>query len=149
MSLSDWQKNGWIKAHQSSPAEIADLLALAERDLKDARAKGLSEDWRFAIAYNAALQAASAALAASGFAVSKGDSNHFRVLQSLSLTIGTDKKTVDRWDAYRKKRSISIYDVVGAITSAEAREILAAARELVDDIRAWLASTHPELMPAP
>lgn len=149
MSLQDWQKNGWIKTHQSTPAEIADLLAVAERDLKDARAKGLSDDWRFAIAYNAALQAASTALAASGFTVSKGDSNHFRVLQSLSLTIGMDKKSVERWDAYRKKRSITIYDVAGAITNAESKEIIAAARELVDEIRAWLVTTHPKLMPAP
>jgi hypothetical protein len=82
MNLADWHKNGWIKPHQTSPQEIADL--------KDAKAKGLSDDWRFNIAYNAALQTATAALAASGYTVAKGDSNHFRVIQSLAFTIGLD-----------------------------------------------------------
>ena len=44
MSLEDWRKNGWLKPHKPSPAEIADLLALDDRDLKDCRAKGLSND---------------------------------------------------------------------------------------------------------
>lgn len=48
--------------------ELADQLALADRDLRNARAKGLDDDWRFGIAYNAALQAATAALVASGYA---------------------------------------------------------------------------------
>ena len=58
----DWQRHGWVKAHQTSSQEVADLLALAERDLKDCRAKGLSDDLKFSIAYNAALQASNAAL---------------------------------------------------------------------------------------
>ncbi len=32
MSLEDWRKNGWLKVHRTSAAEIADLFALAERD---------------------------------------------------------------------------------------------------------------------
>ena len=36
MSLDDWLIDGWLKSHQARPAEIADLLALA--DLKDCRA---------------------------------------------------------------------------------------------------------------
>jgi hypothetical protein len=32
--LEDWRKTGWLKPHTPSPAEIADLLALAERDLR-------------------------------------------------------------------------------------------------------------------
>jgi len=102
MSLADWQKNAWVKPHETSPEEIADLLAVAARDLKDARAKGLSDDWRFNIAYNAALQTATAALAAAGYTVAKGDSNHFRVIQSLAFTVGLEPDQVDRFDQYRK-----------------------------------------------
>ena len=43
-SLENWRKNGWLKPHTSSPAEIADLLALAERDLKDLQGK-TGSDW--------------------------------------------------------------------------------------------------------
>jgi hypothetical protein len=37
MSLKQWFDNGWIKQHRSSRQEIADLLAIVERDLNDAR----------------------------------------------------------------------------------------------------------------
>lgn len=67
MSLDEWLQNGWLAAHQTSPAEIHDLLAVARRDLADAAVPGLSADWRLAIAYNAVLQAATAALAAAGY----------------------------------------------------------------------------------
>lgn len=65
MSLSDWVKNGWITEQKSSRDEIRDLLVVVERDLHDCRTAGLSSDWRFNIAYNAALQAATAALGSS------------------------------------------------------------------------------------
>ena len=35
MSLSDWEKNGWLKAHQTSREEIQNLLNIVRRDLKD------------------------------------------------------------------------------------------------------------------
>jgi len=64
VSLQDWLKNAWVTAHKSSAHEIKGLLALVERDLLDCRTSELSADWRFNIAYNAALEAATAALAA-------------------------------------------------------------------------------------
>lgn len=53
MSLSDWERNGWLVQHRTNRKEIADLLGLVDRDLRDRAAKGLSEDWQLAIAYNA------------------------------------------------------------------------------------------------
>ena len=67
MSLQSWQENSWLYEHQTSPQEIANLLAVADRDLADCRTPGLSADWRLNIAYNAALQAATAGLYASGY----------------------------------------------------------------------------------
>jgi hypothetical protein len=65
--LRDWKKNSWLAEHKSSPEEIAALFAIVERDLASAKVAGLGDDWRLSIGYNAALQAATAALAASGF----------------------------------------------------------------------------------
>ncbi len=45
MSLSDWERNGWLTRHESSPNEIRDLLDVVERDLADRAAEGLSADW--------------------------------------------------------------------------------------------------------
>ncbi len=55
MSLQSWLENGWLRRHKTSKKEIADLLKIIERDLKDAEG-GISDDWRFGIAYNAALK---------------------------------------------------------------------------------------------
>ncbi|KPK80204.1 MAG: hypothetical protein AMJ81_12350, partial [Phycisphaerae bacterium SM23_33] len=88
MSLEDWRSSGWLSSHQSSAREVVELLALADRDLRDCQAAGLSADWKFNIAYNALLQAATAALAA-GYRASR-ESHHYRVLQSLALTVGLD-----------------------------------------------------------
>lgn len=87
MSLRDWLVSGWLLEHRTGPREIADILAIVDRDLKDSTVRGLSPDWRFNIAYNAALQAATAALAAAGYRAAR-ESHHFRVLQSLTFTLG-------------------------------------------------------------
>ena len=55
MSLKQWQEHGCIRPHKTSPQEIAGLLAIVERDLADARGD-ISSDWKFGIAYNAALK---------------------------------------------------------------------------------------------
>jgi len=93
MSLEDWLKNGWLVEHKTSPLEIAELLAIVNRDLSDCQVKGLDPDWKLNIAYNAALQAATAALATSGYRASR-EAHHYRVIQTLVLTIGTDDKLV-------------------------------------------------------
>ncbi len=64
VSLQDWLKKGWLVEHQTSRKEIADLLGMADRDLVQCQTPHLSADWQLGIAYNAALQAAIAALAA-------------------------------------------------------------------------------------
>lgn len=86
MSLQDWLKNSWLVEHKTSPQEIADLLGVAERDRGDCKTVGLSADCRMNIAYNAALQAATAALAAVGYRAAR-DSHHYRVIQSLAYTL--------------------------------------------------------------
>ena len=104
MSLADWFNNGWLVEHKTSPQEIADLFGVADRDLADSRAAGLSADWRMNIAYNAALQAASAALAAAGYRATRG-SHHYRVIQSLAHTMQADTRLIAQLDQFRKKRS--------------------------------------------
>jgi hypothetical protein len=146
VSLSDWARNGWLVEHKTSPQEINGLLGVADRDLRDCAAKGLSDDWRLAIAYNAALQCATAALAASGYRASR-ESHHFRIIQSLSLTLGVDDKLVAQLDAFRKKRNVSDYERAGAVSGAEADAIAALARTLRKRVEDWLRQNHPALLP--
>src|SRR4051794_23472511 len=112
MSLEQWRANAWITPHVPSPTEIQQFLDAADRDLTDAAASPLSDDWRFAIAYNAGLQLATAALHASGYRAARGQSHHLRALQSLEYTIALDRAAVEELDRARAKRHVDIYEKV-------------------------------------
>ena len=145
MSLKDWERNGWVTPHRPSANEIHDLLAVVDRDLADSAAEELSADWRMNIAYNAALQAAGAALAASGYRASR-DQHHFRVIQSLRETLGVETGAVHSLDAFRKKRNIAGYERVGLVSDADAAAMRALAVRLRHDLVRWLAERHPRLL---
>ncbi len=145
MSLKDWLKNGWLVEHKTSPQEITDLLGVVDRDLADCQTPGLSPDWRLNIAYNAALQAATAALAASGYRTVR-ESHHYRAIQSLAYTIGTDRKLIAQFDRFRKKRNIGEYERAGAVSDQEAAEMVTLARGVRSDVETWLRLNHPKLL---
>ena len=146
MSLRDWLANRWVDEHTTNAEEIANHLALADRDLHDALSTELSVDWRFNIAYNAALQLAGTALAATGYRVIRSGPHHHRTIQSLLHTIGADANTVRLLDRFRKKRNVAEYDAVGTISEKEATEMLALAQSLQQRIHDWLRFNHPTLL---
>jgi hypothetical protein len=147
MSLSDWLKQGWLTEHRTSASEISDLLALAERDLAASRTPGLDADWRLNIAYNAALQLATAALAASGYRAAR-EAHHHRVLQSLAFTIGASAGLVQQLDQFRRKRNLGAYERAGLVSDLEADELYALATRLQEMVVAWLKREHPGLLKA-
>jgi hypothetical protein len=146
VSLSEWLKNGWLTEHKTSRQEIKHLLRLVDRDLVDCRNSTLSADWRFNIAYNAALQCAKAALAAAGYRAAK-DAHHFRVIQSLKFTLKTDDKIIQTLDAFRKKRNVSEYNHAGTVTAVELDEISVLAGNLRKSVEAWIVAEFPSLRP--
>jgi hypothetical protein len=107
---------------------------------------GLSEDWQLAIAYNAALQCAIAALAACGYRVSR-EAHHYRAIQSLAYTIGADAKLIAQFDAFRKKRNIGGYERAGLVSEAEAIAMVALARKIRKQVEDWLRLNYPDLAP--
>ncbi|MFZ0360472.1 MAG: hypothetical protein WAL58_08550 [Terriglobales bacterium] len=145
MSLQSWRQNSWLVEHATSPEEITNLLGLSDRDLAACQVKQLSTDWRFAIAYNAGLQAATAALAAAGYRATR-DNHHYRVIQSLEFTTAPDRRVIDTFDGFRKKRNISSYDLAGSVSDKEAGEMLKLAISLRGDVERWIRATRPELL---
>ena len=67
VSLENWLKDRLIETHRPSADEIASLLHICDRDLEKVKIIELGPDWRLSIAHNAALQAATAPLAAAGY----------------------------------------------------------------------------------
>jgi len=145
VSLQSWLKNGWLVEHETSAQEIANLLAVADRDLGDCRAVGLSTDWRLGIAYNAALQAATAALYASGYRAAR-EMHHYRVVQSLQFTVGAEPELVDQLDQFRKKRHIGGYERAGFVSDQEAEEMIGLAVRLRRMVEEWIRRNHPALL---
>jgi uncharacterized protein (UPF0332 family) len=145
MSLTEWLNQGKLTEHRTSGLEIKELLGVVDRDLVDCQAKDISPDWQLAIAYNAALQAANAALYATGFRA-KGEGHHYRVIQSLTYTIGAKPELVAQLDSFRNKRHTSDYDRAGIVSTQEATEMFTLAKTLRDIVVEWLKENHPELM---
>jgi len=144
MTLQSWLQNSWLIQHTTTAEEIANLLGLSDRDLAACQLQGLPADWRFSIAYNAALQAATAALAVAGYRASRD--NHYRVFQSLEFTTAPGRKVIDTLDSFRKKRNISSYHVAGSVSDREAAEMLKIATSLRAEVEKWIRATHPELL---
>ena len=147
MRLQQWKANGWLQTHQTTPTQIADLLAIVDRDLEDSM-RDLSPDWQFGIAYNAALKLCTILLYASGYRPEKNLA-HYRTLAALPLILGaTRNDDADYLDTCRAKRNTAEYDTAGTVSPSEAAELRAFAQELRADVIAWLKAIHPTLITA-
>jgi hypothetical protein len=145
MSLKQWESNGWLKAEPTSQQEIRNLLAIAERDLKDATGS-ISPDWQFGIAYNAALKLCAVLLRAQGYRPAHG-LQHYRTIMAMPLTLGESRKQdAEYLDTCRTKRNIVEYDYVGGASEEDARELLRFLTELKRSVMSWLREHHPELL---
>src|SRR5258707_15284040 len=98
MSLQSWLQNSWLVQHTTRAEEIVELLRISDRDLAACKVDGLPPDWRLAIAYNAGLQAATAALASAGYRAAR-ENHHYRVIQSLEFTLAPGRKVIDTFDS--------------------------------------------------
>lgn len=144
MSLKQWEDNGWLKPHRTSRKEISNLLGIVDRDLRDAE-KDISADWRFGIAYNAALKLCTVLLYAEGYRPSN-ESHHYRTLAALPEILGRAKKEDAQYlDDCRKKRNIVEYDYVGGTSESDAEELVVFVKEFKNDVIAWIEKKHPEL----
>ena len=144
MSLKQWLDNGWLRNHKTSKTEIDNLMMIVERDLKDAQ-KGVSDDWRFGIAHNAALKLCTILLYSEGFKPERM-LQHYRTIQALPLILGPERKDdADYLDTCRSKRNIVEYDYIGAVTEQDAAELIEFTKELKNTVYAWLKQHHPEL----
>ena len=145
MTLQRYLENSWIRRHETSPQEMSELLGIADRDIGQSQTPGLGPEWRFGIAYNAALQLATAALAAEGFQAER-QNKHQRTIECLSWTIGLGPSDVALLDLCRRKRHTNVYEQVGAISDQEADEMIALATHLRTHVRDWLKDRFPDLM---
>jgi hypothetical protein len=145
VSLKQWADNGWLNPHRTSEEEINHLRSIVGRDLLDAQ-RDISPDWRFGIAYNAALKLCTILLYAEGYRPSR-ESQHYRTLAALPEILGNSKKAdAEYLDDCRKKRNIVEYDYAGGASESDADELIGFVKDLRDEVINWLKRNHPELL---
>lgn len=145
MTLQQWVDFGWLERHLTSRQEIGNLLSIVDRDLDDAQGD-ISVDWKFGIAYNAALKLCTILLYANGYRAKRNE-HHFRTLKSLAVTLGdTRRGDADYLEACRVKRNTVEYDYAGGVTESEAEELFRFAVEMRSEVIDWLTLEHSELV---
>jgi hypothetical protein len=138
MTLKDWQNNGWLKPHKATRKQIADLFAIVERDLVAAQTEDLTADWKFGIAYNAALKLCTILLYAEGYRP-ENQLAHFRAIAALPLVLGPARKAdADYLEACRVKRNKVEYDTIDQATPEQAAELVKFVVELREEVVAFL-----------
>jgi len=148
MSLEDWANSRWLQLHSTSRDEIRGLFELADRDITDSAEGKISNDRKFNIAYAAIRHLCMIPLYCSGYRPGRGESQHFRTIKSLPLTMGEDyKDRMHYFDGCRAKRNISDYDTAYTISEDEANEILEEARKFREEVRSWLKKNYPRYSP--
>jgi hypothetical protein len=145
MTLKQWLDNRWLKAHTTSTKEIKNLFQIVERDVIDSRS-GVSADWRFGIAYNAALKLCTILLYAEGYKAER-NLQHYRTIQALPKILGPEKSADAGYlDACRTKRNMAEYDSVGVVSKRDADELIDFVVSLKEEVLAFLKTNHSELL---
>ena len=119
---------------------------MVTRDLKDAEIEGLSDDRRFATAYNAVLQLSKMSIACSGYRVSSNKTGHHRTtFDAVKNAIGTVdvENLADYFETCRRKRNLIDYDATEVASETEADELVEKGREFQTIIEDWIAKTYP------
>jgi hypothetical protein len=146
MSWEKLLRENSVHRHTTSRKELTELRRVIARDLADAALTGLSEDRRFATAYNAAPQTAKMAIACAGYRIASAPGHHRLTFEGAKLALGNSATRLPGYfDACRRKRNEIDYTGAVIATSTEADEILLHAKSFLTLVEGWISSTHPEI----
>jgi hypothetical protein len=148
MNWKRLQAEGKVHAHKGSKKELDELRSVVARDLEDAAIQELSDDRRFATAYNAALQASKMAIACAGYRLASTPGHHRLTFEAARLALGASfSRPLDFFEACRRKRHVIDYDHSSVATHTEADEIVAEAEDFFRLVERWIAANHPKFTP--
>jgi hypothetical protein len=137
-----------VHAHKTSIEEIDGLRTVVQRDVKDAMLAGLSEDRRFATAYNAVLQLAKMAIACAGYRVSTRQGHHETTFAAIELALGESVSALAAYfDTCRRKRNAVDYSLANVVSEAELNELLHKAEQFRETVEDWIFKNHSHFAP--
>ena len=146
MSWKKLLQDNKVHRHTTSRQELNEIRRLVARDLTDAAIPVLSEDRRFATAYNAALQTSKMAIACAGYRLASVPGHHRLTFEGAKLALGKPAEHLaDYFDSCRRKRNEIDYTGATIATTTEADELLLHAKSFLKLVEAWINSTCPAL----
>jgi len=146
MSWKKLLQDNKIHRHATTQQELTEIRRLIARDLADAAIPALSEDRRFATAYNAAFQTGKIAIACAGYRIASVPGHHRLTFECAKLAVGKPAELLaDFFDACRRKRNEIDYTGATIATSTEAEEVLEHAKSFLDLVEQWIVLTHPTM----
>lgn len=144
MTWKDLFLEGRVEEHRTSRQEISDLRQVVARDLADSQVPGISDDRRFATAYNAALQCSKMVVCCRGYRIRGAAGAHHITFECLKLAMGKPiYKMAAFLDQCRRKRNIADYDAAGRISKSEADEMVKAAKSFASRVDKWIRHNYP------
>lgn len=140
--LDKLKKRGYVEDRDYSVEELANLLAIVDRDYADSLVPGVSLDWKFGIAYNAALKLATIVVRASSLRVKSG-AHHKNTIGLIPEILGDSFSSDSEYlDACRRKRNTIEYTQKGGVTSAEVSELQEFVVEFRQVVVTWCAKRN-------
>ena len=147
MRLQQWLEEELIERRSASREEIKELFGLVDRDLTSAAGEGTVPDWRFIIAYQAALSLATILLRAEGYRT-LGGAHHYLTFEALGEIAGPEHAALVKYfQAARAKRNAAEYRRAGQIDADQAEELLEKTRQFRAWVVEWLKGHDPALLP--
>jgi hypothetical protein len=134
-----------VAAEPTSKGELDRLRSIVLLRLSDVDARGLSDEQRFIIAYDAARTLSTMVVRASGYRPKKAG-GHYNTFVALAVADAAFVQLSAYFNVCRMKRNESEYDFAGSITKAEADELTDAARRFVVEVEGWIAVRRPDLV---
>jgi hypothetical protein len=136
-----------VTKEATTKSEIDALLALADRNLKDASLAGLSPDGRFSLAYSAARTLATVAIRACGYRIKQTGGAHYNTFLALPAAMGSANDTRALYfDSCRQSRNDLSYGAASVVSDSDASELLSKAMDFRNDIENWLRANHPSFI---
>lgn len=117
---------------------------MIHRDLADAAVAGLSQDRRFATAYNAVPQVSKMVIACSGYRV-LGQAHHQTTFVALDIAMGPAVSQIAIYfDVCRRKRNLIEYFAAHKSTKSESDDLVEQAEKFLAMGEEWIELNFPQ-----
>ena len=115
----------------------------AVQSLRSSELVGLDADAAFTLAYQAALQAATAVIRAAGYRAKGGDHHHHTFAATAALDLGELSEAARDLNVIRQKRHGAIYDWQARTQEKDLAALRSATDRLFSEAHRWLTIQRP------